>query len=645
MSGIAGILNLDGRPADAALIERMTAAMAHRGPDGVGHWVDGPVALGHRMLHATPESLAESLPLLDEAGKLCLTFDGRVDNREELRDALASAGIPLRDTTDAELVLKAYQCWGEECPARVLGDFAFAIWDRRNRKLFCARDPLGVKPFYYHTDGSSFLFASEMQPLFEDPTRGRRPNLPLIGLYLLHRFDEREETLYEGVLRLPGAHSLTLEAGNVRKKQYWDFDPQRTIRFRTDAEYAEQFLTLFRQAVGARLRSHRPVGIWLSGGLDSSSIACTAAMLQPEGVVPDNGFETFSVLYDDPRCDERTYSAAVVQKWNLTGNFITHEQQDPSLFDINEVSQFPDVFYNPVLCGYIPSLRDMRDRGFVVLLEGSGGDELLETDFSYLTDLLLGRRFVRFGRKLRSDVAYYRLSPQMLMLNHCVRPLIPKPVRTALRPLSRRLWGSGSKPLVRDEFIVASGLVERLNSEPPVRKFPTRSQQAIYNRLFHEWNATVGREMVELFVAGFGVEKRHPFLDRRLAEFLLAVPEEQRWGDIGPKAILRRAMKRILPETVRCRTNKPNFSPPIDHEFKNRQAAEIERLFRTSTLVSLGVVDQDRLLQTFEEYRAGSPKYLTTTVKLALELELWCRAAHEHGETSTLHSLLSDGRA
>ena len=627
MSGIAGILSLDGRPIDPTLIERMTAAMCHRGPDGVGHWVDGSVALGHRMLHATPESLAESQPLLDEQGRLCLTFDGRVDNRKELRDALEAAGIQLRDSTDAELVLKAYQCWGEECPARVLGDFAFAVWDRRNRKLFCARDPLGVKPFYYHTDGGRFLFASEMQALFEDPTLERQPNLPLIGLYLLRRFDERVETLYEGILRLPAAHSLTLGAGNVRKKQYWDFDPQRTIRFRTDAEYAEQFLTLFREAVGARLRSHRPVGTWLSGGLDSSSITCTGAMLRQPGIVPDNGLETFSILYDDARCDERTYSSAVVQEWNLTGNFITHEQQDPSLFDLSGAGEFPDVFYNPVLCGYIPSLRDMRDRGFAVLLEGSGGDELLETDFSYLTDLLLGAHFLRLGRKLRSDVAYYRFSHRMLLLNHCVRPLIPKPVRTVLRPLSRRLWGSDSKPLVRDEFIVASGLVERLNSDPPVRKFPTRSQQAIYSRLFHEWNATVGRDMVELFVAAFGIEKRHPYLDRRLAEFLLAVPEEQRWGDIGPKAILRRAMKGILPETVRGRTGKPNFSPPIDHEFKKRQAGEIERLFRTSTLVSLGVVDQDQLLQTFEEYRAGSPKYLTTTVKLALELELWCRAA------------------
>src|SRR5476649_2651280 len=148
MSGIAGIYNLDGQPVDRARMQRMTDMMAYRGPDGMGCWIDGPVGLGHAMLHTTPESLREIQPLSDERSALCVTLDGRVDNRSELHAALQSKGQPLRTDTDAELVLQAYACWGEDCPQHILGDFAFAIWDGRNRKLFCARDALGIKPFY-----------------------------------------------------------------------------------------------------------------------------------------------------------------------------------------------------------------------------------------------------------------------------------------------------------------------------------------------------------------------------------------------------------------------------------------------------------------------------------------------------------------
>jgi len=185
VSGIAGIFNLDGRPVDPALLTRMTDVIAHRGPDGAGQWIDGSVGLGHRMLHTTPESLYEKQPLIDETGNLCLVLDGRVDNREELRTALEAKGAKLRTDTDAEMVLHAYECWGEESPKKIIGDFAFAIWDKRDRLLFCARDPLGMKPFHYYTDGRTFLCGSELRQLFEDVTVQREPNEGMVGEYLV----------------------------------------------------------------------------------------------------------------------------------------------------------------------------------------------------------------------------------------------------------------------------------------------------------------------------------------------------------------------------------------------------------------------------------------------------------------------------
>jgi asparagine synthase (glutamine-hydrolysing) len=641
MSGIAGILNLDGRPVDTAVMERITAAMSHRGPEGAGHWVDGPVALGHRLLHTTPESLQESQPLLDESGKLCLTFDGRVDNREELKDSLVAAGIPLRDPTDAELVLKSYDRWGEDCPSKILGDFAFAVWDRRNRKLFCARDPLGTKPFYYYSNEREFLFASEMQPLFEEPRLERRPNLPLIGLILLGAYDEQEETLYQDVRRLPASHSLIVtEGAKVEKKRYWDIDPGHTLRYRSDAEYAERFLALFREAVRVRLRNQGSIGVALSGGLDSSSITSMAAILRQEGAVPDHGFETFSVVYDRFPCDERAYSTAVARKWNVKANLFAHEQQDPALFNFDQTGRYPDVFYHPILYDFIPIYHDMRARGFSVLFDGAGGDELLQADYDYLTDMLLGGHFLQLGRQLRLDAAYYGSSPRKLFVDYCIRPLVPKPVKVATRPLRKMLRGDGN-PLVRRDFIAAEGLLGRIDSSKPPRKLWTRSQQAIYDRLFFGWNATAGIPMIELLAGRFSLEIRRPFLDRRLVEFMMAIPESQRWqagrAD-GSKAILRNAMKGILPEKVRCRSNEAEFSAPIDYELRDRQATEVDGIFRTSTLAALGVIDQEQLLRTFEEYRSGGTRYLTKQVELALQLELWHRAATSTQGSVALHA-------
>ena len=203
---------------------------------------------------------------------------------------------------------------GRKCPERLLGDFAFAIWDGRNKKLFCARDPVGIKPFFYYFDGKTFYWGSEPRVIYEDSKISKEPNLTLICLYLLNRFDEREETLYRSIYRLPPSHFMVLENGRLRKGQYWDVDPNHAVRYKTDDEYAEHFLELFKEAIRARLRSHGPVGTLLSGGLDSSSIVCTTQMLKQERSAPDNGLETFSIVFDEFPCDERPYIHEVVRK-------------------------------------------------------------------------------------------------------------------------------------------------------------------------------------------------------------------------------------------------------------------------------------------------------------------------------------------
>src|SRR3989442_1012999 len=207
VSGIAGLWRLDGRPTEPAELDRMLARLAHRGPDGAGAWRHGPVALGHRMLHTTPESLRECQPLVGTTGDLVLVADARIDNRAELCPLLPAPS----DATDAELILAAYERWGEHCPEHLLGDFAFAIWDGRAQRLFCARDHFGVKPLYYHHRPSRlFAFASEIKGLLALADIPRRLNETRVAAYLVPLFEDKEVTFYEEIVRLPPAHRMVV---------------------------------------------------------------------------------------------------------------------------------------------------------------------------------------------------------------------------------------------------------------------------------------------------------------------------------------------------------------------------------------------------------------------------------------------------
>ena len=220
MSGIIATLNLDGQSADPRVVGRMLNSMLHRGPDGQASFVRGPVGLGHARLCTTEESL-EHQPLCDDGAQLALVFDGRVDNRIELRDALVAGGMPPRDDTDAELVLRAYQCWGEESPARILGDFAYVIWDGARRRLFCARDPLGIKPLYYHLGAKHLVCASELQAILLEPEFSVEPNEGMAAEIICGRVLDPEETLFQGILQVPPGNRARPQSAPRRHAAPW----------------------------------------------------------------------------------------------------------------------------------------------------------------------------------------------------------------------------------------------------------------------------------------------------------------------------------------------------------------------------------------------------------------------------------------
>src|SRR3989441_814506 len=294
MSAIAGIVRLDGAPADRANLDRMLERLAHRGPDGHGSHIADSCGLGPRMLWTPPQALHQRLPPPNSTGGPPPTADARIDNREELCSLLCAPST----VTDADLILQAYARWGERCPEHLLGDFAFALWDARRGLLFCARDHFGVKPFYYHhRPGRLFAFASEIKGLLVLSDVPRRLNETRVADYLVPLLEDKEITFYEEIVRLPPAHRMVVTREGVRIDQYWTLDPEREIRMKSDAEYAAAFREIFTEAVRCRLRSAFPVGSMLSGGLDSSSIACVPRELLAE----DGGgkLHTLSAGFDD----------------------------------------------------------------------------------------------------------------------------------------------------------------------------------------------------------------------------------------------------------------------------------------------------------------------------------------------------------
>ena len=320
MSGICGIVHFDGAPADPLILERMAGEISHFGPDGTNFWTEGPAGVAHLAFHTTPESEREEQPLRDRSGRFVLAADARVDNRDELIRVL-EAGTLSGDTspTDADLILAAWERWGEECTKHIVGDFAFVIWDRKERRLFCARDPIGIRPFFYCRRGATFTFGTSAQAVIAGLDACPPLNDLMVVDFLCLRFERwKEETFLSGCVPAAGfplpERRRWREPGSAGTGRSV---PRAPMPCSSDGEYVELFRELFTRAVRRRMRSSTPVGVLLSGGLDSSSIACIADRLREsgEGAAGRSPLHFYSAIFSDfPRADERRYLQAVLDR-------------------------------------------------------------------------------------------------------------------------------------------------------------------------------------------------------------------------------------------------------------------------------------------------------------------------------------------
>jgi asparagine synthase (glutamine-hydrolysing) len=628
VSGIVAILNLDGRPVERDQLEPMIDGMAHRGPDGIDRYYEGQVALGHAMLHVTPESFLEVQPLCDETGATRIVFDGRIDNRNELRDLVEAAGGRARSDTDPEVVLSAYRALGENCVRKLLGDFAFVIWDSTRRRMFCARDHSGIRPFYYYCDGKTFLAASELQQILRHPGVPREPNEGLVGEYLAGRMITRDETLYRGVMRLAPAHMMFVTERGPRISRYYDLNPSRAIRYRTDDQYASHFLEIFKDAIRCRMRARDGVASELSGGLDSSSIVCTAQSMIGAGEITVPKFEAFSLVYNERSTDERTYANDVASKWNVKLNWIQPFEIDVQV-SIEGVRNSLEFGEHP----NGPQFRNLRqavaDQGIRVLMTGIGGDQWLTGSDYYYAELLSEFRFADLMRLVKTDrrfgtpgtPGHNRLK---LLLWWGLRPMLPDQLRHRLSDAVPR----GRFPaFIPSEFARRVDLIGRLRTLPDRPAGMSFSQRSVFEEFVNGWMAHV-MEREDRSAALVGIEEVHPYYDLRLIEFIFAIPEDQRRRINSIKYVLRNAMKGILPESIRTRQTKAEFSETLVRLFDRVGGADF---FDHLTIAERGWVDSNLVRKVARERLGNYANSNLWPLMNAFAIEVWYNTVFHNG--------------
>jgi asparagine synthase (glutamine-hydrolysing) len=539
MSGFLGIINLNKRPIDRSLLQKMTEAIVYRGPDAQEVWIDAHVGFGHTMLRTTWESQTEHQPLTLD-GTVWLTADARIDGRSDLTRELESAGRrDVKGANDAELILHAYHAWDEDCVKHLLGDFAFAIWDGHRRRLFCARDHFGVKPFFYARTSNAFVFSNTLDCVRLHPDISTKLNEQAIGDFLL--FDLNQDlstTIFADINRLPPAHTMTLDAGQLSVNRYWTLPKGRDVRYKKTSEYIEHFSDVFKTAVNDRLRT-RNVAVSMSGGLDSPSVAAAARELLAEKSEAFD-LQSFTIVYDRLIPDrERYYSGLVAKKLGIPINYLVAD--DYTLYERWEQPEVrgPEPFSRVFSAISADHLREVSKRTRVVLT-AYGGDPLFRYCFTPHTRLLL-----RNGQRVKAlkDIWTY------VRLDRGVRLIILPRIRRTRKKVET---GNPYPTWLNPAFERSLKLRER-GEQFNATKFEDhpRGQSYAFMRDI-VWPFTF--ESYDSTVSYLPLETRHPFFDLRLIDYVWSIPGVPWCLD---KTILRETMRGILPEQVRRRPKAP----------------------------------------------------------------------------------------
>lgn len=594
MCGIAGIYSTTGE-ADPALLTAMSSRLAHRGPDGEGNYLRGPVGLAHRRLSIIDLSDLAVQPMANEDETLWLVFNGEIYNYQELKEDLLRAGHTFRSQTDSEVILHAYEEWRQACVERFNGMWAFAIYDLKENLLFCSRDRFGIKPFYYTVVDGTFLFASEIKALLAHPDVGKRPNDARLMDYLTWGvLDHTPETMFEGVFQLPPAHSMVIRKGVPEgPTPYWDLRISDARTGTDDQSAADRLRVLLLDAVRLRLRSDVPVGTCLSGGIDSSTItALINDLIRQEAPESVGGRQkTFSACYPDERFDESRYIDEVVRATGVDA-YRTFPDPEELKRDLERLVYLQDEPFGSLSIYAQYRVMALAGEHVTVVLDGQGADEQLGGYLGYIVPYL--RSLKSHPLALLREGIYGGLHHRGFFLDAGKQIAARSERRSLLRgeiPVIDRYGGTFPEVLYREI---------RSTNLPSLLHYEDRNSMA------------------------FGVESRVPFLDYRVAEYLASLPLDQKIRDGVTKHVLRQAIMGLVPESIRCRMDKMGFVTPEEVWMKENLRPLVEKILSSVRFGGRSYWDADQVRQSYLAYVEGKATYSPEIWRVVCT-ELWLR--------------------
>jgi asparagine synthase (glutamine-hydrolysing) len=615
MCGIAGFVH--ARPADGAteVLRRMTRRIAHRGPDAEGYFEEGPAHLGHRRL-CVIDIAASTQPMRSADGRFTLVYNGELYNFRELRSELEAAGRRFRTRGDTEVLLQAYEAWGEAALKRLQGMFAFAIWDAREQALFCARDQLGVKPFHYYWDGALFGFASELKALVEHPDVRREIDLDALSLYLEAQYIPAPRTIYRGILKLEAGHALELRGGKLREFRYWnpDFDDKAGW---DEAEALELLEKELRASVRSMLVADVQLGAFVSGGIDSSVIA--ALMSQEVG----GPIETFNLGFkDDTTQSEHEEAARVARHIGSNHHALMVTPEDV----LHAFDEWVDVFDEPFGDqAALPTmlLARLTRRHVTVALTGEGADELFAGYTNYAKRVREERLTGWLAGPLSPLPALARRAPEIVARDRIVKAIgLPREQRYATIP-NLFDWAT-HRGLYSDAFLAARS--ERIAAYAG-KRFEECNAPGYFERIMcvdlRLWLPDDLLVKVDRATMAYSLEARVPYLDHRFVEFVARLDPQMKQKGSTRKYLLKKLAEKFLPHEIVHR-RKQGFVMPLSEWLATGLKGRVEESLGANGLGRRGLFRDGALARLLEEHRAGRRNHAGRLWALTV-LDVWFR--------------------
>ncbi len=621
MCGIAGKFNFNpGHAVDASHLKAMTDVLSHRGPDASGFYIGNGTGLGHRRLSIIDLTTGDQ-PLSNEDQSVWVVFNGEIYNFADVRHELLQAGHHFRTTSDTEIIVHAYEEWGEQSVERFRGMFAYALWDERHRRLVLVRDRIGVKPLYYSANPAGITFGSEIKALLEDPDVPRDWSPESIDAYLALQYVPCPQTIYRNIWKLPAGHMLVAQSGRVTIRRYWDLTFTGDGDASREQEYLDRLDALISESVNVRLVSDVPLGAFLSGGIDSSLVV--AAMAQLRRSQSDNLITT-SVGFDEDAFNELAYARTVAMHFGTSH----HERiVRPDIVDVlpKLAWHFDEPFADSSAVPTYYVSAAARER-VTVALSGDGGDELWAGYARHRveqTELAARRRLGSLGSRIAGGLAT-RLRLQIKGVRS-LRHLALPPAEACARKHAYGLFDGSRQSLYSEDF------AETVRDVDPFAGFrlayqscPSRDplDRALYVDVKTYLVDNIMTKVDRMSMA-VSLEAREPLLDHRLLEFAATVPTTLKLKNGRSKYLLRRLLERRVPASI---VNRPKhgFEAPTGEWLRGPLAPMVNDLLFDGRLQSRGIFNETTLSALWRGHRDGTEDHRHRLWSLVM-LELWFR--------------------